>query len=692
MTTPKEGNIGVDNQRIETTMVEEDRSPCGILEQAIMSWGLKEQRRILQTMKCPIYGSKPVLTARIMGQLTIGRAVEITRKHRLLMKLTKEGKTEEEVKEIEKETIIEMTDVEMSNMELALKRKREETVKNAKDKPIANEETTTMPPPMDVAGSTADRDTSITAAHQEGNEVVEVEKEDEEPGKVPEEIQIASPDSKDGEKKEKTCWVTPQAAEKNKDRDDATQVCDNVPELTTKRYGLRLTTAPSKDEPDNLLVIAAKEWFKKMVDYDSTFRVLPWKDSNKTLPTLRKIEDIPTSIGKFRTYFHRAQVRTQGGQTNIDVKITYAMDMKEIWDGIDWFFKQKGIRMFHKSIQAESIDQMGWLLYSTGNIDQLELKEAIKSFVGVSVGLRYKYINSAKYEPEQDERKKWMAIHIEVDEKDASRAERGLKKIYGSSSQAYPLGIRMRLISEYRKVKGNPTNSAKHTRLRIRQAGWLQMTKGCPGDDIAQLDFPVSTLDNKSLRDMIMAIQSTNTETPGHLYHSVGLDWKGRYVFSFLKSKEDEAIGIADGIIPYILHHYGPDTSSFFDPEALLDKEEWTWDPDSKSIINPLSAELEALEKLDSDYNFAMSNGSEITECPITIIAGGIPTAQELAIAKMNVLVNDQDAETVSTMGGSPKSVTRNLIRMTPAHNTTASVMSSSSYDTRLTQVESQIK
>ena len=147
MTTPKEGNIGVDNQRIETTMVEEDRSPCGILEQAIMSWGLKEQRRILQTMKCPIYGSKPVLTARIMGQLTIGRAVEITRKHRLLMKLTKEGKTEEEVKEIEKETIIEMTDVEMSNMELALKRKREETVKNAKDKPIANEETTTMPPP-----------------------------------------------------------------------------------------------------------------------------------------------------------------------------------------------------------------------------------------------------------------------------------------------------------------------------------------------------------------------------------------------------------------------------------------------------------------------------------------------------------------------------------------------------------------
>ena len=108
-----------------------------------------------------------------------------------------------------------------------------------------------------------------------------------------------------------------------------------------------------------------------------------------------------------------------------------------------------------------------------------------------------------------------MAIHIEADTKNEKKVERGLKRIYSSQSTSFPLGIRMRLISEYRKVKGNPTNSAKHTRLRIRQANFLKILYGCPGDDIAQLDFRVAKLDNKSLRDMIMAIQSHNDKTPG---------------------------------------------------------------------------------------------------------------------------------------------------------------------------------
>ena len=164
----------------------------------------------------------------------------------------------------------------------------------------------------------------------------------------------------------------------------------------------------------------------------------------------------------------------------------------------------------------------------------------------------------------------------------------------------------MRLVSEYRLVKGNPTNSAKHTRLRLRQAKFLQMVKGCPADDIAQLDYAVTDLDNKSLRDMIMAITSTNKATPGPLYHSVGLDWKGRFMMTFLANKEEEAVMIADGIIPYIIHHHGIEASSFFDPDALLEKQDWQWDAATMSIVNPLSAELDGLEKLDNDFVFDM--------------------------------------------------------------------------------------
>ena len=48
-----------------------------------------------------------------------------------------------------------------------------------------------------------------------------------------------------------------------------------------------------------------------------------------------------------------------------------------------------------------------------------------------------------------------MATHIEVDANDRKKAERHLGRIYGSQSKKFPLGIRMRLVSEFREVKGN---------------------------------------------------------------------------------------------------------------------------------------------------------------------------------------------------------------------------------------------
>ena len=53
-----------------------------------------------------------------------------------------------------------------------------------------------------------------------------------------------------------------------------------------------------------------------------------------------------------------------------------------------------------------------------------------------------------------------------------------------------------------------------------------------------------------------MSIENTNKKTPEKLFHAVGQDWKGRFTFIFLRNKEDEARMIADGSIPYLLHHH----------------------------------------------------------------------------------------------------------------------------------------
>ena len=478
--------------------------------------------------------------------------------------------------------------------------------------------------------------------------------------------------------------------------DDSKSVATQQTENTHKiRMGLSLTMLPSPKAPDKELYSKAKEWFKKLKEEDNHFRVLPWKKVNTHLPPIDNIGAFPNTVGRFRDYFSRAQVKTVGGQSYMDIYVQYSIPMEELTSNVDWFFKEAGMRMFNKTIQAESITQMGWLLYSYSNLDTKALADAISNQIGTRVGLRYKYINTDKYEPDREQRRKWMAIHIEADSDDSKKATRGLKELYSMSSTTFPLGIRMRLISEYRDVKGNSTNSKKHTRLRIRQANFAHMLHGCPNDDICQLDWKADNLKHKSLRELIMEIQSNHKDTPGTLFHGVGMDWKGRIVFSYLSNKSNEGSMIAEGIMPYLRHFHGNNVDQFFDPEAVISKNEWYWDEKEKCIINPLSKELDALEDGDKDYLFAehtIPNDStpELTDSPIT--------PQELALSRMNLLINNKDEDSVSTLGGSPKSFaktkdkhTHPMIQTTPGLTSTASVASGTSLETRLSEMETNL-
>ena len=93
----------------------------------------------------------------------------------------------------------------------------------------------------------------------------------------------------------------------------------------------------------------------------------------------------------------------------MDVLIQHSVPLPELIKNIEWFLQSKQARIFNKTIQAESISQMGWLLYSYGNLDIPELSKAILFQIGVTVGLQYKFINTVKYETDKDTRKNgWL--------------------------------------------------------------------------------------------------------------------------------------------------------------------------------------------------------------------------------------------------------------------------------------------
>jgi len=104
-------------------------------------------------------------------------------------------------------------------------------------------------------------------------------------------------------------------------------------------------------------------------------------------------------------------------------------------------------------------------------------------------------------------KKQLKVVHPKCAELDKMKAMRELKILYGSTSSQFPLVIFMRLIAEYRDIKGNTNNIRKVANLRCKQSNFLQALDSQISEDIICLDSRHSRIDN-TLRELIMGIKS----------------------------------------------------------------------------------------------------------------------------------------------------------------------------------------
>ena len=634
------------------------------LEDALMSWTKKKLQDYLKSMKLPIYGSKADLTTRVMSKIPIKKAVEITRKYK---------RSSEE----EGETRGKITAGEIEKMEIVLKRKRVENKTSVPNKINVQENRR--------KNSTKDTDDTLMI-NDEGenynsdNEGMDMEVEE---GKVAEEVSVIKVTN------------TKESAQMGTENESvATTKVDNVKRT---RIGLMLTL-PSSKEPDKKLNLLLVKWFTKMKEMDKNFTVISWRKEDGPKYPIKCSKHIPDTISKMRVYFARIQARATGGRVYADVFIHHSIPLDDLRGDAEWFLKENMMAIYKKTLQVEATTQKGWLLYSTSTTDIEALTETIENEIGTPVALRWKYINSSKYIEDEEERKRWMALHIEVDAKDDKKANRGLKRLYGSQSTNFPLGIRMRLVSEFREVRGNIVMMGKHTRLRVRQASFLASIEGYPSDDIQMLDYEDEGI---TLRQLIMSIQSMNDKTPGNLFHSVGKDWRGRIILNFLRNKADEARMITDGLIPYLQNKHGESVNLFFDPEAVIEKEKWEWNEEHRTVINPLSKELDGLEAIDDDYDFTVAgNEEDVNLQNNNTTEEGEETrkqsAEELALARLNLVVTGNETDSVSTLGNpmTPSSLQKaRLSTMIPIRNAPSgtSSITDSSVNSRMTAIEQRI-
>ena len=146
------GDKGKIIDRIINDMTGVRTETYSLLEEAIMSWKVKEQQEYLKRMKEVIYGTKSELTARIMAKVPIDDAVTITRNYRSEMKEGKKSKEKLNGQNMEIDSQAEITDVEMQTMEQALKRAREDSPVRTPAITREYEETPPPPPPQEGGG------------------------------------------------------------------------------------------------------------------------------------------------------------------------------------------------------------------------------------------------------------------------------------------------------------------------------------------------------------------------------------------------------------------------------------------------------------------------------------------------------------------------------------------------------------
>ena len=273
------------------------------------------------------------------------------------------------------------------------------------------------------------------------------------------------------------------------------------------------------------------------------------------------------------------------------------------------FLKEKKYELYHKMLQVEESAEIGWLLYSTREMDAGALADEMSDILGMQVGLCWKVIdtvNKGKLSASQ----KVMSLTVEVEKSIRWESQRKFLKYFGRTpkkTSEYPNGIRLRFV-KYKKDAITTLEKTRIDRLRTRQKHFLASIKKSQTWDIEQLDYANPDSDDLTLRQMIMDIKSVKFPSIP-LFHCVDLNWQGNgYIFQYCPNMEEEAEVMMQILLPY-LRYMVPDCPSheYFTSEYNARCETLKWDPIRNEVVDTEMEEEENDIDADDDVLIGFS-------------------------------------------------------------------------------------
>ena len=427
------------------------------------------------------------------------------------------------------------------------------------------------------------------------------------------------------------------------------------------RYDLKLLLPPT--EPAQALEAlkgVLREVWTVLKEADKKMVIYPWSNNaeSRIFSGLKKVEELPETLSGIQEYFNRAFPRKQGGTIYVSVFLGHEKTFKEMSTDYGWWFSGHNCGWYLKALQCEKSVVIGWLLYSTIDMDRDLLAAEILKTTGVSVGLRFKTISVNSRE---QLRKEQMvgAIHIEIEDKNYYGNKMRVEDLYRATCDEFPLGIKLRLCPQIQDAT-DPSSMTKLERLRLRQAAFLANVQTTVSTDIGVLDFVDPKMANWTLRELIMSIRD---DEGVNVFVSVDRHFLGRgFVFQFTSRYSARAQMMIRGLIPYLKAHLEPryhdQLLKCFTMDSVTRSMVLEWDAVRQCVVSAADKRVDALLEgwdLDDEYEFAETDTTKF-ELDIS----ELKRAQETAMAN-DVFgqgkngVNPHDADSVSTMVGRHK-------------------------------------
>ena len=286
------------------------------------------------------------------------------------------------------------------------------------------------------------------------------------------------------------------------------------------RYDLKFKTAAST-EPDEELTNALKEWFTTMKRAESNLVLLPYFAENQDMAYIVNPQRIPSMMSQLKKYFQGVFARHKGGEHFVGVVLAHNRDMKEIMEDVSSKLMEEGTGLWRRNLQHESLEEAGWLLYSSRDMSPAIMGAVLSYITQCTVGVRWRVIKTGKKRaPDEpfDRVNAQRALHLEVPTADAPKAIPMLQSLYKSGQTIFPLGIRLRLIPPIKGMMNHHTIT-KIEHLAQRQHAFTTNISGAPTWELVQID----KVDYDLAITLREALKSIMSEEFPHLtvFHSI---------------------------------------------------------------------------------------------------------------------------------------------------------------------------